>query len=94
MSEHEASKEEQILHLMKRVLTDIAKETFTRPGFKHQLSDNTIQGMRNCLSLITVRETELLNESGHSRNHRPRYTDEPTNSVVVQLDTSGNKDKK
>ncbi|NOX07874.1 MAG: segregation and condensation protein A [Gammaproteobacteria bacterium] len=93
MSENKASKEEQILRVMKRVLTDVAKDTFTRPGFKHQLSDNTIQGIRDCLSLITVREHELIEDSGRSHDHRPRYTDEPSSNVIVQLDTSGNKGK-
>lgn len=93
MSKNKTSKEEQILQLMKRVLTDVAKDTFTRPGFKHQLSDQTIQDIRECLSLITVRENELMEESGRSRDHRPRYTDEPSSNVIVQLDTSGNKGK-
>lgn len=93
MSTDETTKEEQILQVMKRVLTDIAKDTFSRPGFKHPLSDHTIHGIRDCLSLITARESELIEKSGRSRDHRPRYTDEPSSSVVVQLDTSGKKDK-
>jgi len=48
------SKEERVLRMVKRVLTDIAKDTFTRPGHRHPLSDNTVKGMRDCLALISV----------------------------------------
>ena len=81
------SKEEQILMMMKKVLTDVAKETFTRPGLKHPLSDSTILGIRDCLSLITARELELAEEQGRSMDQRPRYIDEPQTSVVISLDS-------
>lgn len=83
----EASKEERILLMMKRVLTDIAKETFTKPGYKHPLSDNTIQNIRDCLSLISAREMELREEDGRESNMRPRYIDEPKKTVVVPIDS-------
>ena len=87
------SKEEQILQMMKKVLTDIAKETFTRPGLKHPLSDSTIMGIRDCLSLITAREVELSEQHGRPMNQRPRFIDEPQTSVVVPIDSlkPGNK---
>lgn len=81
------SKEEQILQMMKKVLTDVAKETFTRPGLKHPLSDSTIIGIRDCLSLITAREVELAEEQGRPMTQRPRFIDEPQTSVVVSLDS-------
>ncbi|MDH5443972.1 MAG: segregation and condensation protein A [Gammaproteobacteria bacterium] len=85
--ETELSKEEQVLQMMKKVLTDVAKETFTRPGLKHPLSDSTILGIRDCLSLITARERELAEEQGRPMNQRPRFIDEPQTSVVVSLDS-------
>lgn len=88
MSEEiEISKEERILLMMKRVLTDIAKETFTKPGFKHPLSDNTIHNIRDCLTLITSREVELREEDGRGSNMRPRYIDEVQKTVVVSIDS-------
>jgi hypothetical protein len=86
MTEQELSKEERILHTMKRVLTDVAKDTYAKPGFRHPLSDATIDGIRQCLALITARERELNAESGRSMNDRPRFIDEPKSSVVVTLD--------
>ena len=64
MSDKETSKEERILRVMKRVLTGIAKDTYTRPGHRHPLSDDTVNDIRNCLSLITAREVELNKEAG------------------------------
>ena len=85
--EQELTKEEQILQMMKKVLTDVAKETFTRPGLKHPLSDSTILGIRDCLSLITAREVELSKEHDRPMNKRPRFIDEPQTSVVVSIDS-------
>ena len=80
------SKEEQILKMVKRVLTDIAKDTHIKPGLKHPLSDNTILGIRDCLALITARETELAKEAGRESKMRPRFVDEPQSTVVVSIE--------
>lgn len=84
MSEQEVT-EEQILAIMKRLLTDIAKETFTRPGVKHPLSDDTIRNMRETLKLISVREVDLSADSKDISAKRPRYVDEQNKSVVVSM---------
>ena len=93
MSDEEISKEERILRVMKRVLTGIAKDTYTRPGHRHPLADDTVNDIRNCLSLITAREVELNKAAGRSMDHRPRFVDEPQDSVVVPLTIPGSKDK-
>ncbi len=81
-------KETQILQMVKKVLTDVAKETFTRPGYRHPLSDSTILGIRDCLALITAREGELATSRGESQDLRPHFVDEPkTGPVVVNLDS-------
>ncbi|MDH3526879.1 MAG: segregation and condensation protein A [Gammaproteobacteria bacterium] len=94
MADLKPGKEERILRIMKRVLTDIAKDTYTRPGYRHPLSDDTVKGIRDCLSLITAREAELAQAGGRPMNMRPRFVDEPQTSVVVNLDPSGRKGKK
>ncbi len=90
-SEQDLSKEERILRMMKRVLTDVAKDTHTTPGLKHALSDHTIQGIRECLALIVAREQELAEAAGRSMNMRPRYVDEPKTNVSVKLDVDAMK---
>jgi hypothetical protein len=93
MADQELTKEERILRVMKRVLTDVAKDTYTRPGYRHPLSDATVQGIRDCLSLISARERELAEAAGRPMNLRPRFVDEPQSSVVVPFDTKGGKDR-
>jgi len=77
--------EQEILTIMKRILTDIAKETFTRPGVRHPLSDQTISNMRDCLKMISVREVSLSGSDEDVSAKRPRYIDEPQKSVVVSM---------
>ena len=60
-----------------------------RPGYRHPLSDNTVEGIRNCLSLITAREIELNEAAGRPMDQRPRFVDEPQTSVVVPLNIPG-----
>jgi len=93
MTDEELSKEERVLRVMKRVLTNIAKDTYTRPGHRHPLSDDTVNDIRNCLSLITAREAELNEAAGRAMNARPRFVDEPQTSVVVPLKIPTDKDK-
>lgn len=88
MSQETFSKEEQILQVMRKVLTDIAKDTYTPADLKHPLSESTIHSIRDCLSLIAVREAEIAKEAGRESTMRPKYADEPSSSVVVKLDPS------
>jgi len=86
MNEPELTTEERVLRMMKNVLTSVAKDTAPHPGFKHPLSEQTIQSIRECLMVITSRERELGEQHGRNMNARPRYVDEPKSEVVVALD--------
>jgi hypothetical protein len=81
----ELTKEEQILKMVKKVLTDVAKDTYTPAHLKHPLSENTIHSIRDCLALITAREQELTEEHGRDTSARPRFVDEAPKSVVVDI---------
>ena len=85
MSAEHQTPEERILRMVKRVLTEIAKDTSTPPGMKHPLSENTIQGIRDCLSLISARERELADAAGRPSRARPEFVDEPKKTHVVTL---------
>ncbi|MGM0594097.1 MAG: segregation and condensation protein A [Pseudomonadota bacterium] len=95
MSDNDFSKEEKILGAVKRVLTEVIKDTATEPGMKHPLSDGTINGMRDCLVLISQREQELAEAAGRPMNMRPRFKDEPQpqGDVVVSIDSISKSDK-
>jgi len=84
----ELTKEERILRMMKRTLTNVAKDTHAKPGFRHPLTEETINLIRDCLSLIASREQELAEEHGRPMNMRPRFIDEPRSEVVVKLDVT------
>lgn len=84
--------EQRILKLMKRVLTDVAKDTHAAPGVKHPLSEHTVQGIRDCLALITSREAELADAAGQPQNDRPHFVDEPKKQHVVELKLIKRKD--
>ena len=87
MAENDLTKEEQVLRMVKRVLTDVAKDTHVKPGLKHPLSDHTIHGIRDCLSLITSRELELAEKHGRPMSKRPQFADQKKQSVVVSIDS-------
>jgi hypothetical protein len=73
--------------MMRQVLSAVARDTVPPPGMKHPLSDNTIQGIRDCLALISARERELNIDLDEENQARPRYKDEPQTSKVVSLDS-------
>ncbi len=79
------SKEERVLGVMRQVLIDVIRDTTTQPGMKHPLSESTIEKIRHALLLITTREGELAEAAGRPRADRPRFVDEPQESVVVPL---------
>jgi hypothetical protein len=93
MPDPELSKEEHILRAVRRVLTEVAKDTYTRPGYRHPLSDDTVDGIRKCLALISARESELAEAAGRPMDMRPRFVDEPRDQVVVPLDIKGRKNR-
>ena len=88
------SRDELIIKAMKMTLTDVIKDTTVQPGMRHPLSDETIDGIRKCLFLLSEREKELAELAGRPNLERPHYIDEPKSSVVVQLDTSELKKKR
>ena len=88
MTNNELTKEERILRMVKKVLTDVAKDTMTPPGLKHPLSDQTIESIRECLALITAREQELQQGAGRESTARPHFVDEPQSDVVVSITPS------
>jgi len=92
-SEPVESKESRILWVMKRVLTDIVKDTATQPGMKHPLSDQTIENIRHCLKLISARERELADAEGKSMTMRPRFVDESAKTTVVPIEKIGRRKK-
>lgn len=81
----------RIMKMMRQVLSSIARETVPPKGMKHPLSDDTIQDIRECLSVISVRERELgQTVDSNVGEHRPHFIDEPK-APVVSIDSIGKK---
>lgn len=89
-----SSKEREILLVMRKVLAQIIKDT-TPPSraMKHPLSDQTIQDVRHCLGLISLRERELADAAGVAQE-RPYFTDEKRAAEVVSIRKVGKAQKK
>jgi len=78
-------KEMRVLKAMKQTLTGIIKDTTTKPGLKHPLSELTQEDIRQCLKLLSSREQELLADSNITADMKPRFIDEPEDTVVVPI---------
>jgi hypothetical protein len=87
-----SKKEREILLVMRKVLAQIIKDT-TPPSraMKHPLTDQTIQDVRHCLGLISLRERELADAAGVTQE-RPYYADEPPAAKVVPIGKVGKRD--
>jgi len=79
------SKEQQIMVVMRKVLTTIIRETTPTADRSSPFSEQTIEDIRLCLQLITARERELLEAQGITNTARPYYIDEPPTSQVVSF---------
>lgn len=79
------SKEQRILVVMRKLLAQIVKDTTPGPGMRHPLNEQTIKDIRDCFGLISARERELAEHAGIENKDRPRYTDEPKTSTVIEF---------
>lgn len=86
---NESTKEQRIMMMMRKTLTNIIRETTPQPGMRHPLEKSTLDDIRDCLVLISARERELAEENGVVSNMKPRYVDEPSTSSVVPFTKIG-----
>jgi hypothetical protein len=83
MNTEEPSKEHRILIIMRQVLSSIVRDTTPPAGMRHPLTENTVEDIKHCFSLIAARERELNEDLGKADKSRPKYADEPATSQVV-----------
>ncbi len=86
------SKEHQILTTLRKVLSEVVRDTTPSPGRPHALKPQTVDNVKLCFQLITSREKEIIEEAGGEMDKRPRYADEPKSSHVVQFTKPKDKD--
>lgn len=81
MIDEHLSQEQRILRTMRKVLAGVVKDTTPKPGMTHPLSGQTIEDIRACFALISVREAEL-NQDNHLK---PVYTDQPRTATIIPI---------
>ena len=93
MSTEFHSKEHQILTTLRKVLSEVVRDTTPKPGRPNALQPQTVDTLKLCFQLITSREKEIIEDAGgNAMDPRPRYADEPKTSQVVQFDKPKNKE--
>lgn len=70
--------EVRMLNAMRKTLILVAKDTMTKPGLRHPLTENTQKMITDCLNLVISRQTEIEKQTGTHTKMKPVYTDEQT----------------
>ena len=82
------SVEQRILIVMRKVLASVVKDVTPPPGMRHPLSEQTIDDIKNCFSLIAARERELQSEIGQVSTNKPVYPGQTPRAQIVEFDAS------
>ncbi|MDM8558209.1 segregation and condensation protein A [Candidatus Parabeggiatoa sp. HSG14] len=81
----ELEKEQQVMVVMRKVLTSVIREITPAPGKEYPLSEQTVEDIKMCLKLISTREQELAKEKGITNLARPHYADEEQTVKTVSF---------
>jgi hypothetical protein len=77
--------EQRIMRMMRKTLTSIVRDTAPRDGNPSPLSEDTVLNIKDCLMVISNRETELAQLTGRTLDERPHFTDETPNTHAVKI---------
>jgi hypothetical protein len=77
--------EQRLMRMMRKTLTSIVRDTAPRDGNPSPLTEPTILGLKDCLVVISSRETELAQLTGRTLDERPHYSDETPTSHAVKI---------
>lgn len=85
MNTEELSKEQRILRAMRKTLGNVVRDVTPLGGRTNPLTNDTIQDIKDCFSLISEREKELA-ESLNFDQAKPYYQDgEQPNAKVISF---------
>jgi hypothetical protein len=68
----------RLLSAVRKTLISVAKDTMTKPGLRHPLSEGTQNMITDCLDVVTSRQIAIEKELGTHTKMKPVYTDEQT----------------
>lgn len=77
--------EQRLMRLMRKTLTSIVRDTAPRDGNPSPLSEATILNIKDCLMVISSRETELAKLTGRTLDERPHFSDETPAAHTVKV---------
>jgi len=77
--------EQRIMRMMRKTLTSVVRDTAPRNGNPSPLSEDTVLNIKDCLMVISNRETELARLTGRTLDERPHFTDETPNTHAVKI---------
>ena len=84
MSNEALSKEQRIWRAMRKTLASVVGDVAPRSGYPSPLLDDTVEGIKECFTLISLRERELAEELGFNAA-KPYYVDEVQSTKVVNF---------
>lgn len=68
----------RLLSAVRKTLIAVAKDTMTKPGLRHPLTEGTQKMITDCLDIVISRQTAIEKDSGTHTKMKPVYTDEQT----------------
>jgi hypothetical protein len=68
----------RLLNAVRTTLISVAKDTMTKPGLRHPLSESTQKMITDCLDVVSSRQVAIDKDRGSHSNMKPVFTDEQT----------------
>jgi hypothetical protein len=68
----------RLLSAVRKTLIAVAKDTMTKPGLRHPLTEGTQKMITDCLDIVISRQTAIEKDSDTHTKMKPVYTDEQT----------------
>ncbi|RUA04413.1 MAG: hypothetical protein DSY43_06465 [Gammaproteobacteria bacterium] len=78
MSKKTPDFEIRLLSAVRKTLISIAKDTMTKPGMRHPLTEQTQKMITDCLDIVVSRQVAIEKDSDTHTKMKPVYTDEQT----------------
>lgn len=68
----------RLLKAVRKTLISVAKDTMTKPGLRHPLSEQTQKMITDCLDVVASRQIAIEKDLGKHTQMKPVFTDEQT----------------
>ncbi len=79
----------RLLNAVKNTLVSVAKDTMTKPGLRHPLSEGTQRMITDCLDIVVSRQMDIERRAGFHTEMKPVFKDEVVVQSVSLADITG-----